>query len=172
MESIYTKLQALPGRKKISVLGLILSFPPYLRAAMVEFPFIRRSKFSPRLCWLGQGAQYAWHIYYRDGWTNKISLCCSCGFSLLIISSSDHRLVISHAGTTTSTDHCFDSRWSLTVIIIYLVYARFAVYLPMCMYRGRLHIISATKGGGWFYYWLLADKGGGRGLDPPYFWLT
>ena len=41
MKSIYTEL-ALYGRK-ISVLRLIMSFPPYLRSAMVRYPGLPRS---------------------------------------------------------------------------------------------------------------------------------
>ena len=38
MESIYTNLALFMGAK-MGVLGLIMSCPPYLRSAMVRFPF-------------------------------------------------------------------------------------------------------------------------------------
>ena len=97
-----------------------------------------------------QGAGDTWHVHYRDGWIQYDQSGCSCGFCLLIISSSDHQLVISHVGTTTTTDHSFDSRWSWTVIIIYIVYTRFAFNSPMIWFS-PLFVLPQQK----FYFFLV-----------------
>ena len=70
MESIYTEL-ALYGSKK-SVLGLILSSYPYLRSAMVRFPFttcvyFRVGKYSP-----ASATPTPWRSGYPPGFWNGV----------------------------------------------------------------------------------------------------